>query len=1472
MATIPVGSLVFSGFGDAPCKFASPAGVDLGVPASAPWIGNSDGGGGCEGIVQLDTGEICATGSSGDVDPFNTVLAYSSQFVQVGGYQTLFSSGESIASDYSSHFLCLRRQAGAGAGLYLHTISPVGALLAETLLESGTFTHSGVLGISPDRTIAYYGFVGGNTVSKNVISGPTVTTFATETGYTLADNNLLVLRNGEILIAWRKSVDVGYVKHYSAAGALLHTYALPGTNPSPIVLTPGLTDTSFWVGYYNAAVATSSGVTIAELAIGTGTVLESFAPDDGAGFEYDGEFCVVRVVIDPPAAPDECAVTLELEDPCTMTQPFVWGEIVTPSNPAVSIKIVDRLHFSDRPQRDPLSYHDGYKPPRLLTWGPIVRSASNIKDGRSEASGLTFTLADTDGVVRGRLAAAGGSFVNSAVYFFTASERQRLALGPARQLFQGVLSTDSLGPHRTYVGTGRDVLSASNSLVREEPVTPPRFIEADFPDFGLQGTNTTTITVLRGTIIAGLHSDEATVDWIPGQTKKLGRVPVWHVGPTVCADGVTRPTLFVSAHANHLGVLAAYDKDGVSLNWGVDGWAPGQAGWASVNPSGAALYTVVNGRTYTLMFLSGAIGDAVTTNNNTICVNTWGITVYGDGTGGPITNLQAQYKWWMLNCVLSQWQTGPWLASPTFRSPAEDGAIICRMLTSSWDAAAVTGELYVPGGFKGAWVLGLNGQELAVSDVQGQFNVQAHVRLGTNRWGQLFVVMFDRRRSEFVAAGGRAIDAVRDTLSSQPFTAPLQDEALYNNLRVGFRQNYRINQFEALAQAGDTVSQQRFGDRPVETESWTLIADNATAAGLGEQVLAFAIAARRLPTWLEGRCGLRHDLLDRVTIRHPSDLTSGTIVRGAWVEMQQVAQPGTVGSRALDVEDLLVGDGHQTTILSGIALKGTAPYVGFSQALTTTASYTTGPSQDVTARARYTSSDPLLATVTVDGLVTGVGAGSVTITATYQEGPTSPVSAHIDFAIVVAPALTLSSVTVSGLAPLEGGTSQLTATAHWSDGQSSIVTNLATWGTSDAGVITVNATGRATGVSGGTADVTATYQSRASSPFTLVVATPSLTDLYVATTGNDGASGAVGSPFKTIGFGLGRISAGSTLYVRGGTYNEGLMNNIPSGTSWGNTVRIAAYPSETVWLQPGTTAAFCVLLSEHQQYIEIDGINMRSSTGVEFFGGTVKIACYADTGSNPHHIRIKNAELIIGSDGVTDQGTHSAHLGVLNAANYAGCIGGNEFLNLTVHGGGDAGDYSTAFYIETGNNLVDGCNCYDVAGWSIQSWNDYGFDPDGNIFRNNIVHDNTRSPDGRMDGIVNGGTNTQIYNNLVYRIGGSASGGGIYCYKGSGWVYNNTVYGGGLEGIIAEIYATDTVIRNNIAYLNAGGNFRNNGTRITADHNLTNGTNPLFTNPAGGDFTLAGGSPALAAGTTPFTSADRLGTPWGSPPNMGCYA
>jgi uncharacterized protein YjdB len=160
-----------------------------------------------------------------------------------------------------------------------------------------------------------------------------------------------------------------------------------------------------------------------------------------------------------------------------------------------------------------------------------------------------------------------------------------------------------------------------------------------------------------------------------------------------------------------------------------------------------------------------------------------------------------------------------------------------------------------------------------------------------------------------------------------------------------------------------------------------------------------------------------------------------------------------------------------TVSLYTVVITGTPSSIGATSQFTATAKMSDDTTQDVTGAAAWVSSDTTIATVSSSGLVEGLSAGPVKITATYQ-------SLTGTYTFTVGPSkATITAIVVGGSAPSTGATSQFTATAVYSDGSSVDVTSLASWTSSNSAVATVSSGGVVTGVAPGAATISATYHS-----------------------------------------------------------------------------------------------------------------------------------------------------------------------------------------------------------------------------------------------------------------------------------------------------------------------------------------------------------------------------------------------------------
>ncbi len=177
---------------------------------------------------------------------------------------------------------------GSPTNSVIQAVSTAGTLLDTwelgVVAGAGGFAIQGAysLAADSDNTVCYYALqpTGATTAQKklvlawDLVNDVTLGTFVSDADrYVSAQSGygLLTMRNGELLVGWTgHSAFSTEVRHYSAAGALLHTYTLiAGASNGLPVLTSALDDLSFWVGFY------ASGVyyRLQQIQISDGTVL-----------------------------------------------------------------------------------------------------------------------------------------------------------------------------------------------------------------------------------------------------------------------------------------------------------------------------------------------------------------------------------------------------------------------------------------------------------------------------------------------------------------------------------------------------------------------------------------------------------------------------------------------------------------------------------------------------------------------------------------------------------------------------------------------------------------------------------------------------------------------------------------------------------------------------------------------------------------------------------------------------------------------------------------------------------------------------------------------------------------------------------------------------------------------------------------------------------------------------------------------
>ena len=180
-----------------------------------------------------------------------------------------------------------------------------------------------------------------------------------------------------------------------------------------------------------------------------------------------------------------------------------------------------------------------------------------------------------------------------------------------------------------------------------------------------------------------------------------------------------------------------------------------------------------------------------------------------------------------------------------------------------------------------------------------------------------------------------------------------------------------------------------------------------------------------------------------------------------------------------------------------------------------------------TRNTTWSSSNPAVATVNSDGLVTGVAAGVATVTATATADVSVSGSASVT---VTAPGITSIGVAPSSVSVTAGGTQSFTATVTGDPGVDLTVT----WSSSNAAVATVSpTTGVAAAIAAGTASITATsnFDHTHFASGTLIVTAPSFTSINGTYTGAASLTTNTATP-GTLGL-LPTCAGSSTEYSEG---------------------------------------------------------------------------------------------------------------------------------------------------------------------------------------------------------------------------------------------------------------------------------------------------------------------------------------------------
>src|SRR5439155_785581 len=238
----------------------------------------------------------------------------------------------------------------------------------------------------------------------------------------------------------------------------------------------------------------------------------------------------------------------------------------------------------------------------------------------------------------------------------------------------------------------------------------------------------------------------------------------------------------------------------------------------------------------------------------------------------------------------------------------------------------------------------------------------------------------------------------------------------------------------------------------------------------------------------------------------------------------------------------------------------------------------------------WASSNPAVATVNSAGLVTGVAAGSATITAT-SEGKSG--TAVITVTIVPVASVTVSPASASIFV---GGTRQLSAVTKDAAGNT-LTGRVVTWASSNTAVATVNSSGLVTAVGAGSATITVTSEGKSGTAAITVTVVP----VAAVTVSPASATIAVGGTRQLSA--VTKDSAGGTLTGRVVTWSSS-NTAVATVNSSGLVTGVAAGSATITATSEGksSTAAITVIV------VPVASVTVSPAAATIVVGGTQQLS------------------------------------------------------------------------------------------------------------------------------------------------------------------------------------------------------------------------------------------------------------------------
>ncbi|MUK36720.1 hypothetical protein GNP82_03940 [Aliivibrio fischeri] len=232
---------------------------------------------------------------------------------------------------------------------------------------------------------------------------------------------------------------------------------------------------------------------------------------------------------------------------------------------------------------------------------------------------------------------------------------------------------------------------------------------------------------------------------------------------------------------------------------------------------------------------------------------------------------------------------------------------------------------------------------------------------------------------------------------------------------------------------------------------------------------------------------------DDVSWQSSNALTATVTVGGlaAGVKVGQVTITASLDSIVSNDAELTVTSAALQSIQITPAMKSIAK--GNTQQYEALGTYSDGGVQDISTLVSWSSSDTSLATISAQGLASGVAIGNnIDIKATLGSTTSNTAVLNVTAADVVSIQITPPSASVA-----KGNSQQYTATATYTDDTTADISSSVNWFSSDTSLASITSAGLATGISEGEVNVHATFNSITSNNVTLTVTAAELESIQI---------------------------------------------------------------------------------------------------------------------------------------------------------------------------------------------------------------------------------------------------------------------------------------------------------------------------------------------------------------------------------------